>query len=47
MKHRHSSDQVCPGVNTNTYNYTELCDFLKLSAVSVSIEEMTEKINYE
>ena len=44
MKHKHSSDQTCPGVGrvtsdtntTPTHNFTELCDFLKLFAVSAS-----------
>jgi len=40
MKHGHSSNKPCPGVghrhNTDTYNYTELYDFLKLLTVSVS-----------
>ena len=41
MKHEHSSGKTCPGVGhvscpTSTHNYTKLCDFLKLLAVSVS-----------
>jgi len=29
--------QTCLGVRHNTYNYTELCDFLELLAVSVCV----------
>jgi len=42
MKHRHSLDYACPGrvrhdTDTDTCNYTELCDFQIIRCVGVSV----------